>query len=286
MIEARFCVLRGRGERGLPQIPPVHLDPYRGAHPTAQWKNAGHERNLSDGDAVDEVFASAIDSISDAEHVLTVFGYFIGKRGVRIETVIVVERHHFAVRVAERQHGLEPAGYGVGDVGDQLPRGRGDNQMPALPRLEAIPVDFSRCDLSVHGARWGDADLLLVQRSLAEGEILLTEHLKAAGLHGLAGDFGNLSDEERHCVRHASVRHQPDLPPTGLRVGRDSHLDKGQAGQRIAGRSSYVAVNSPLYPGRDLPGQLVLLRRLAFQFSQLVPQDFHLLGGQFHVILD
>ena len=62
------------------------------------------------------------------------------KHRVGVEAVVVVVGHFLALGVVERQHGLKPAGHGVGEVRDQLARAGGDHQLLPLARLEAVAV--------------------------------------------------------------------------------------------------------------------------------------------------
>ena len=139
--------------------------------------------------AIDEILAAAVDGVVDAEHVLAVLGHFAEDHRVGLEAVVVVVGHLLAVGVVQRQHGLEPAGHGVGDIGDQLPRLGGDDQPLALAGREAIAVHFAGSDLAVQRAGQGDAVLDLVRRPLAQGELLLAQHLVAAGEHRLAAEL-------------------------------------------------------------------------------------------------
>ena len=47
-----------------------------------------------------------------------------------------------ALGVVEGDHGLEPAGDGIGHVGDQVARLRADDQALAAPRAETDAVHF------------------------------------------------------------------------------------------------------------------------------------------------
>jgi hypothetical protein len=54
-----------------------------------------------------------------------------------MEAEIVVVGHFLARRIVEREHGLKPAGHGVGQIGHQLARAGGDRQALPLARLKS-----------------------------------------------------------------------------------------------------------------------------------------------------
>ena len=137
--------------------------------------------------------------------------------------------------VVKGHHGLEPAGNGIRDERDQLPRVGGDDQPLALAGLEAIAVHLAGSDLAVHYARHRDAHLDLVVRPLAKGEFFLPEHLKLGGEHRLPGDLGQLADVEHQGVRYAAQRNQGQFPRAGFCIGGNLDLDERKAGDRRAG---------------------------------------------------
>ena len=133
-MDARPGVRRGRRQLGRLQVPAFHLDRHRSARLAAQREDARHKRQLADGDAIDEILAPAVDGVVDASTYSPSRGTSQRIVGIGLEAVVVVIRHFLAVRVVQHQHGLEPAGHGVGDIGDQLPRLGGDDQPLALAR--------------------------------------------------------------------------------------------------------------------------------------------------------
>ena len=199
-------------------------------------------------------------------------------------------------------------------IRNQLPRLGRDHQPLALAGLETIAVHFAGSDLAVGRAGQRDAVLDLVFRPLAQGELLLAEHLELAGAHRLPADFGQLADVEHQRVRHAARRCQPDLPPAGLGVGRDGDLDHDQVGDRGAGRRwTYSAIRlldlaisfawpRPCPPGpggcrrhHRLPERIIARRpslgghvplRLCFNSLSCSSSKLHFLGVQSAVVLD
>ncbi len=158
------------------QIPTLQLDGGRRAGRAAQREDAGHERQLAHGDAIDEILAAAVERVVDRQHVLAVLRDLEEDHRVGLEAVVVAIRHFLPLRVVERQHRLEPAGHGVGNVGDQLPRLDAGHQALALAGLEAIAVHAAERDLAVHRARQRDAGFL-VQRSAGQAGLLAAQHV-------------------------------------------------------------------------------------------------------------
>ena len=141
---------------GLGQVPALELDGGLRAGPAAQREDARHERQLAHGDAVDEVLAAAVDGVLDLDHVLAVLRDLVVEDRIGMEAEVVVIGQLLALGVVERQGGLEPAGHGVGQVGDQLPCAGGHDQALALAGLEAIPVHAAGHDLAVDDDRQRD----------------------------------------------------------------------------------------------------------------------------------
>jgi len=112
------------------------------------------------------------------------------------------------LRVEQREHSLEPAGYRIGKVRDQLSCTQGEDQPLALLGLEAEPVDVAGHDLPVNHRGQSDVHHLFGRRGRA--------------LLGLA-EFGQLADVEDQRVRQPGRRFQPQFPRTGLGVRSDGH---------------------------------------------------------------
>jgi hypothetical protein len=129
-------------------------------------------------------------------HVFAVGGNFEKNHRIWLETKVILIGDLAALGVMKRQDRLEPSGNGVGDEGNEFASEGGNHDSLALARLEAIAVDFTRGDLSVHRAG-RDAAFDLFLGSFAEGKLLLAEHLEGRGEHGFAGRLGQLSDVER-----------------------------------------------------------------------------------------
>ena len=58
-----------------------------------------------------------------------------------------------AFRVVQGHHGLEPAGDGIGQVGDQAARLRLDDELLSAPRAKTEAVHCAGQDLPVHEPR-------------------------------------------------------------------------------------------------------------------------------------
>ena len=90
--------------------------------------------------------------------VLAVGGNFAGEDGVGTEGVVVGVADFTAGCIAKGEGRLEPAGDGVGDVGDQLAGGGGGDKTLALGGGEPIAVDRPGHDLAVDDNGKGDID--------------------------------------------------------------------------------------------------------------------------------
>ena len=93
--------------------------------------------------------------------------------------------------VAEFEHGLKPAGHGVGNEGDELAGQGGDDQALALGGDKTVAVDLAGGDLPIHGARQRNAHLHLVGGPFAERALFLAahwSHQEEDGRWRIAGD--------------------------------------------------------------------------------------------------
>ncbi len=70
----RFRVLRRQHQRRLFQVPAGGLDLDRLAHTGAQREDAGHEGQLTDGNAIHEAFTAAEERLVNGQKVVAVFG--------------------------------------------------------------------------------------------------------------------------------------------------------------------------------------------------------------------
>ena len=70
-----------------------------------------------------------------------------------MEQVVVGMFQFMALGVVECQGGLEPAGHGVREIGDQFPRRGDDDQSLPLAGLEPIAVHAAGQDLAVDDGR-------------------------------------------------------------------------------------------------------------------------------------
>ena len=132
---------------------PLSSDGGLGAGRAAQREDAGHIRQLAQGDAIDEILAATVDGIPDLDHVFAVLGDFIMQDRVGVEQVMVGVLQFMALGVVKRQGGLEPAGHGVGKIGDQFPRRGHDHQPHPLAGLKPIAVHAAGQDLAVNDGR-------------------------------------------------------------------------------------------------------------------------------------
>jgi len=104
----RMSGVYGRLVRG--RFQPVSWTVVFGAGAAAQRESAGHKRQLSDGYAIHEILAPAVDGIADLDGVLAVLGDGIVDDGVGMEAVVVVIRQLISAGVVERQNGLNQPG--------------------------------------------------------------------------------------------------------------------------------------------------------------------------------
>ncbi len=139
-MDSRGLVPRVHGQLVHRQVPARQLDGGLSPGGAAQRKDAGDERNLADGDAIHEIRTAAVDGVLDLDHVLPVLRDLEEEDRIGMEVVVVVVGQLVPVGIVQRQRGLEPAGHGVGQVGDQFPRAGGDDQPLALSGLEAVAV--------------------------------------------------------------------------------------------------------------------------------------------------
>ena len=269
--------IRGRGsQRRLVQIPAVHLQLNHLAHASAQRKDAGHKRQFTDGNPIDETLASAEQRLVDCEHILAVLGNLAIDQGIRIGAVIVVIGDLLAVGVVQPHYGLEPTGNAIRDVGHQVPGLGGDDQPLPLVRGKTIPIHLARRDLAVHRARHADPHLFFFPRSFALRQILLAQHRELHGLHRPASDLGHLADVEGERVGDPSLGDYPDLAPARLGIGVDRHLGKDEFGLGTNGRVAFV-LGKDLFDPFDqfLLGQFFLgLGRFALGLARLCLAGF------------
>ena len=78
------------------------------------------------------------------------------ENGIGMETVAVGIGQLVSLGIVERQRGLKPAGHGVGQIGNQLPRRDGDDQLLPLACREPIAVYAAGHDLAVQRGRKRD----------------------------------------------------------------------------------------------------------------------------------
>ena len=71
------------------EIPASEFDGGLGARRAAQREDAGHIRQLTQGDAIDKILAATVDGIPDLDDVFAVLGDFIVQDWVRVEQVMV-----------------------------------------------------------------------------------------------------------------------------------------------------------------------------------------------------
>jgi hypothetical protein len=187
----------------------------------AERINAGDEGQLADGDAVDEVFATAVNRVFDFDGVSAVGGNVETQDRIGAVAVVVGVGEFAAAFVVERERRLEPAGHGVGEVGDER-AGVGDHDDAlALFRGETEAVDFARHDLTVHDGGNGDFHFRLGARAAGIGVGILAcsgVGRRRGDAHGFA-HLGELADDEHHWIRKPTGRAEADLAFAGGGVG-------------------------------------------------------------------
>ena len=265
-LDSRFGVLGRQSQRLLLEIPTVHFGRQRRPRLASQRKEARHKRQFPDADAIYEILSPAVDAVVDCEHIFAVLGHFKQDGRVGLEPVIVVIRRLFPARVVEHEHGLEPAGNGVGNIREQLPGQGGEDQPLAFAGREAVAVRLAGGDLPVDGARHRDSIFDLGGRPSAEGLFLLAEHLFRGRGHGFPGILRQLTHMEREWIGDTLGRGQPEFPLARLGVGRNRDLEDDQAGDRIAGRRLHVFARPLLELGEQLLGAAILVRRRRLLF--------------------
>ena len=75
--------------------------------------------------------------------------HFVKDDGVGFEEVVVVVGDFFAAGILQGEDGLEPAGNGIGDVGNELACKGGDHQFLSGFRRKPVLVDFTGSNLSI-----------------------------------------------------------------------------------------------------------------------------------------
>ena len=156
---AWFAVAGIDGQRCLRQVPACQLDAGLCTGLAAQGEDAGHEGEFTHRDAIDKIFAAAVDGIPDFEQVFTILGNLAGDDRVGMETEVVIVGQFIASGIADGHGGLKPAGDGVGKIGNQGTGAHGDDNLLALPGLEAILILVGGENLAVDGGGEGDGHL-------------------------------------------------------------------------------------------------------------------------------
>ena len=139
--------------RACRQIPAFEFDRSLGAGWAAQRKDAGHIRQLAQGDAIDEILPATVDGIPDLDHVFAVLGDFILQDRVGVELVVVGMLQFMALGVVKRHGGLEPARHGVRKIGDQFTRRDYDHKFHPLAGLKAIAIHAAGQGLAINDGR-------------------------------------------------------------------------------------------------------------------------------------
>ena len=132
------------------EVPPGKFEggPFTAAR--AEGEDAGDKRQFADGDAIDKIFAPAVNGVLDLQHIGAVGRNDGAENGVRIETVVVGVGDLPAGGVGETEGGLKPARHGVGEIGDEG-AGAGDHDDAlAFAGGETDVVDLAGENLAVH----------------------------------------------------------------------------------------------------------------------------------------
>jgi len=201
------------------QVPAVNRDVAFVPGARAQREHGRDERVCAYADAINKVRASAIERVADFDLVLAVGGDFIAQHRVGIEAVVVREGNFVTLRVVQCNRGLEPARNGVGQVGDQPPGGRRDDELLSRLCVEAEAVDVAGHDLTVEDDRQRERRLRRQNRGRA-GVVALQFDCLRRGPHF-----------KDHRVGQALAPAQPQLAVTQRGVAVDRDLEQHRLGE-------------------------------------------------------
>ncbi len=222
-----------RHSRGL-QVPAGHLDGGLRPGRPAEREDAGDERELADGDPVDEVLAASIERVLDLQHVVAVGRDLHVEHRVGLVAVVVAVGDLVARRVAERERRLDPAGHGVGQIGHQVAGADDADEVLPLAGRETIAIGVARRVLP------GLAERELRAIDVARNEAPVDDGRQRDGQFGvgLAGllfllhELRHRADDERERVRQAERGVQPNLARSRLRAGVDGNGECHHFGER------------------------------------------------------
>ncbi len=187
----------------------------------------------------------------------------------------------FALGVGERQGRLEPAGDGVGDVGDEFARLDGEYDALTFDGLEAIAIDAAGRDLAVDDGGQRDIGGGLGSRGADLAAPTQLTGCLSSGFRGL----GQLVDAELQRVGESVGCREAQFAITGDGGGREGDLHAHRFGD--GGRGGAADEASELLADLGDGGLIGWGRRLLLhQFLELVAELGGLSGCERLEVLD
>ena len=242
-----------RADRFQPKIEAVVAVPAR----PHQREHLSDERQLSDGDAIDEIGPAAVDRVVNFQDVFAIMRDVEEEDRIRVETVVIGRGQFRAVRFGHGHQGLEPAGDGVGEIRDQMAGLRHDEQFLASARLKMEAVRLPAKDLAIqhHGrsdkrsfassgrGRGGQAEAGSRRTGKGRGRggsgdrarrhFIRRRGKRFGVIAARFADLRELADLEEQGIRQACGGPKPDFPVSDRRVRRDGHRKGHRFGKRL-----------------------------------------------------
>ena len=132
------------------QVPAVQGNGRRSILATAERKDTGNERQLTQFDPIDEVLTPAIDGVPNLQVINPIFRDPAKENGIRMKLEIIVKSNFLARRIVQRQRRLKPAGHRVRQIGNQFAC-LGDGYQPSATMcLKAKPIHIPRQNLAIN----------------------------------------------------------------------------------------------------------------------------------------
>ena len=229
---AGLAVFRLEGEALGGEVPPGKFEggPFTAAR--AEREDAGDKRQFADGDAIDKIFAPAVNGVLDFHHIGAVGRNDVAENGVRMETVVVGVGDLTAGGVGETERGLKPARHGVGEIGDEG-AGAGDHDDAlAFARGETDVVDLAGENLAVHDRGQGDFRDGFWAGVARLGFAVRPRGIGAGGgdAHGFA-EFRELAHGKDHRVGEAVGGAEPNFAFAGRGARGHGHFERDGFGE-------------------------------------------------------
>ena len=215
------------------QIPAVGLN--RGARPGfgAEREDAGDDRQFTEGHAVNEILATAVDRIVNLGDVIVIAGDFVVQQRVRMEEEMIGRRQLLTLGVAQRDGCLKPAGNGVGDVWNQFPGSGSDHHVLSFFGVEAILIAYPGHHLAVRHDGKGDFERRIrLLRGLPDNRNPAIDNV--VGLTHAAEFFHNLrqiAHAKHDWIAESAVRFHPHFTRTHRGVLGNGHLQDHGVGE-------------------------------------------------------